>query len=75
MQQYLSLLEHSAALLTVAGAECGDPTRAANASLNVPIPTAGQVAAGLGSVWVSQGPHFTTVTRVDPDSGEGAGDN
>ena len=70
VQQYLSLLEHSSALLTVAGAECGDPTRAANASLNVPIPNAGQVTAGLGSVWVSQGPHFTTVTRVDPDSGK-----
>ena len=69
VQQYLSLLEHSTALLTIAGAECGDRTRAANATLNVPIPTAGQVATGLGSVWVSQGPHFTTVARVDPDSG------
>ena len=70
VQQYLSLFEHSAALVTIAGAECGDPRRAANASLNVPIPNAGQVTAGLGSVWVSQGPFFTTVARVDPDSGQ-----
>ena len=70
VQQYVSLLEHSAALVTIAGAECGDPTRAANASLNVPVPATTQVAAGLGSVWVSQGPFFTTVTRVDPDSGK-----
>ena len=70
VQQYLSLLEHSTAIVTIAGAECGDPRRAANASLNVPVPTAGQVTAGLGSVWVSQGPFFTTVTRVDPESGK-----
>ena len=70
VQQYVSLLEHSAALVTVAGAECGDPTRAANASLNVPVPAITQIAAGLGSVWASQGPFFTTVTRVDPDSGK-----
>ena len=70
VQQYLSLLEHSVALVTVAGAECGDPTRAANASLNVPVPASSQIAAGLGSVWASQGPFFTNVTRVDPDSGK-----
>ena len=69
LQQYGSLLEYSAALVTIAGAKCGDPTRAANASLNVPVPSAEQVTAGLGSVWVSQG-QFATVTRVDPDSGE-----
>ena len=70
IEQYLGLLEHSAALLTIAGAECGDQSRVANASLSVPVLAANQVAAGLGSVWVSQGPFFTTLTRVDPDTGE-----
>jgi hypothetical protein len=70
LQQYLSLLEHSAALVTVAGAECGDPSRAAKASLNVPVPTATQLGAGFGSVWVSQGPFFTNVVRVDTDTGD-----
>jgi hypothetical protein len=67
--RYTSLLEHSAALVTVAGAECGNPARAANASLNVPVPSALQLAVGFDSVWVSQS-RFTTVVRVDPDSGE-----
>jgi hypothetical protein len=69
IRRYTSLLEHSAALVTVAGAECGDPARAANASLNVPVPSASQLTVGFGSVWVSQS-SFTTVVRVDPDSGE-----
>jgi hypothetical protein len=70
VEQYLTVLEHSIALLAVAGAECGDRTRVANASLNVPVLTAQQVAAGLGSVWVSRGAFFDTVTRVDAESGE-----
>jgi hypothetical protein len=68
-RRYTSLLEHSAALVTVAGAACADPARAANASLNVPVPSADQLAVGFGSVWVSQS-YFDTVVRVDPDSGE-----
>ena len=67
--RYDSLLEHTAALVTVAGADCGDPVRAANASLIVPVPNASQVTVGFGSVWVSQS-SFTTVVRVDPESGE-----
>ena len=64
-----SLLLHIGALLTVAGAECGDPARAANAALNVPIPSVHQVATGFGSVWA--GPAYgTSILRVDPASGE-----
>jgi hypothetical protein len=70
VQQYLTMLEHAAALATLAGAECGDTTRVANASLNVPVNPAHQLTAGFGSIWVSQGAFFTAVTRVDPESGE-----
>jgi hypothetical protein len=68
--EYLSLLEHAAALVTVGGAECGDPTRAANASLNVPIPDVHQVSTGFGSVWASRQVAWGDVVRVDPASGE-----
>jgi hypothetical protein len=67
---YANLLEHAAGLLTVAGAECApEPERAANASLNVPVFSAYQLATGFGSVWASQA-FGETITRVDPDSGE-----
>ena len=58
--------------LALMGAECGlaDPLRAANADLSVPLDLhAEQLAAGFGSVWVSQ-KYGDTVVRVEPDSGE-----
>jgi hypothetical protein len=68
---YLALLEHSAALVTVAGAECppADPARAANADLNVPVPGIHQASMGFGSVWASPQASGTTITRVDPTDG------
>jgi hypothetical protein len=69
VERFLSLLEYAAALVTLAGAECGDTSRIDNASLNVPLPNAGQISDGFGSVWLSQG-CFDIVVRVDPDSGE-----
>jgi hypothetical protein len=64
------LLAHNAALITVAGVECvGDPARAANASLNVPVPSVWQVGTGFGSVWASQD-FATTIVRVDEVTGE-----
>ena len=70
IQQYLVLLEHTGALVTVAGAECGDPAHAANAAFNVPIPSVHQVATGFGSVWAGPATALRHVARVDPDSGE-----
>ena len=55
--------------MTLAGAQCGDPARAANAELNVPVPFVHQVAIGFGSVWASPQTHGTSITRVDPDDG------
>jgi len=70
IEQYDTLAAHNAALITVAGVECvGDPARAANASLNVPVPNVWQVATGFGSVWASQ--DFTNaIVRVDAATGE-----
>ena len=69
LAQSETLLQHAGALLTVAGAECGDPARAANAALNVPLRDVHHVATGFGSVWVS--PWFgTAIHRVDPASGD-----
>jgi hypothetical protein len=71
LQQWGALLEHAAALVTVAGVPCGgDPVRAANAALNVPIPRVHQVATGFGSVWAMGGADDTLVRRLDPESGE-----
>ena len=64
-----TLLQHVGALLTLAGAQCGDPARAANAALNIPLRDVHHVATGFGSVWVS--PWFgTAIHRVDPASGD-----
>jgi hypothetical protein len=65
----INLLEHAAALVTLGGAECGDPTRAANASLNIPIPNAYQVATGFGSAWAST-EFGNSIVRVDAQSGD-----
>ena len=50
VQQYLSLLEHSSALLTVAGAECGDPSTRRQRLAQRPHPQrrAGHRRSGLG---------------------------
>jgi hypothetical protein len=68
--EYLSLIEHAAALVTVGGAACGDRARAANASLNVPVPDVHQVSTGFGSVWASRQAAWGNVVRVDPTSGD-----
>jgi hypothetical protein len=69
IRHYRALLAHIGALLTLAGVACGgDPARAHNATLNVPIPGVGQVATGFGSVWGTS-PYGTDVYRVDPASG------
>ena len=69
LAQYDGLLQHAGALLTVAGARCGDPARAANAALNVPLRDVHHVGTGFGSVWAS--PWFgTAIQRVDPSSGD-----
>jgi hypothetical protein len=60
---------HSMALLTLGGAPCGDPARAENSALNVPVPGVYQVETGFDSVWVSPR-SGTEVHRFDPDSGE-----
>jgi hypothetical protein len=67
---YTSLLQHAAALLTIAGAECGDPQRATNATLNVPVPGMHQVATGFGSVWTSSFNFGASINRVDANTGE-----
>jgi hypothetical protein len=67
--QWLSLLQHAGALLTLGGAECGDPARADNAALNVSLGDVHHVATGFGSVWAA--PWFgTAIYRVDPATGE-----
>jgi hypothetical protein len=70
VRHYRALLGHVGALLTLEGVACGgDPARAGNADLIVPIPGVGQVATGFGSVWGSS-PYGTHVHRVEPASGE-----
>ena len=60
---------HVGALLTLTGAQCGDPARAANAALNVSLRDVHHVATGFGSVWAS--PWFgTAIFRLDSASGE-----
>ncbi len=68
---YLDVLQQTDAVFLVAGARCSaDPSRAAGASLNVPLANhPHQLESGFGSVWVSAG-LGTNVVRVDPDTGE-----
>ena len=65
----MAAFARSAARVTIAGAKCGDPTRAANAALNVPVPDAWQlrpeVGLGMGEPGARRDGH-----RVDPDTGE-----
>ena len=69
LAQSETLLQHVGALLTLGGAECGDPARADNAALNVSLGDVHHVATGFGSVWAS--PWFgTAIHRVDPASGD-----
>ncbi len=69
LSQYSSLLEHAAALVTIGGAGCGDPTRASNAALNVPVPGVHQASVGFGSLWASPQVSGTRITRIDPQDG------
>ena len=58
--------------LAIAGARCGDaePARAAAAALNVPVQFGPwQIAAGFGSIWVSE-MHGARVVRLDPETGD-----
>jgi hypothetical protein len=66
---YVASLEQAAALVTIGGAECGDPVRAANADLNVPVLSVHQASIGFGSVWASPQKPGLPVTRIDPDTG------
>ena len=65
-------VNRTAGLIALAGAPCGDatPERTATAALNIPTEgNAAQIAAGFGSIWVSE-VLGGRVLRVDPTSGE-----